>query len=243
MVNPDADPADVLVSVTGVEKDYRTLRPLRIRDLSLRAGESVALLGLDQAAAEVLVNLIAGATLPDTGTVRVLGQLTSEINDGEAWMKALDRLGIISERAVLLDQMTAEQNLAVPLSLDLHDLPGTVKAAVARLAEDVGLDASQLPRFASTLSSLDRMRLRLARALAVNPRVVMAEHPNASLSPEERPVFASDLLRVAIKRQLAVLVLTADAVFAGAVADHVFIVNPATGELRPQASGWRRWFS
>lgn len=243
MVNPDAGAGELLVSVTGVEKDYRTLRPLRIRDLSLRAGQSVALLGLDQAAAEVLVNLIAGATLPDSGTVRVLGQLTTDINDGDAWLKALDRLGIISERAVLLDQMTAEQNLAVPLSLDLHDLPASVKAAVSRLAGDVGLEASLLPKFASTLSSLDRMRLRLARALAVNPRVVMAEHPNATLSPDERPVFAADLLRVAASKQLAVLVLTADAVFAAAVADHVFIVNPATGELAPQATGWRRWFS
>lgn len=236
------DPGELLVAVTGVEKDYRSLRPLRVRHLELHENETLALLGFDQAAAEVLVNLIAGASLPDGGEVRTLGRLTSDITSGDDWMQALDQLGIVSERAVLLDQLTTEQNLAVPLTLDLYDLPADVRTRVSALSGEVGLTGEQLPRFVSTLSALDRMRLRLARALAVNPRVVMAEHPNASLPSADHATFAADVARVASARRLGMIVLTADRVFASAVSDRVLTLNPATGELTASGSGWRRWF-
>lgn len=203
----------------------------------------MALLGFDQAGAEALVNLIAGATLPDRGEVAVLGRATSAINDGDTWITALDAFGIISDRAVLLDQMTVEQNLAVPLSLELHDLPATVRERVASLASEVGLAGETLPRFALEASPLDRMRLRLARALAGDPRILLAEHPNASLDPAARPVFAALLKRVAAARRMGLLVLTADRAFAQAVSDDVRSVNPATGELASIARGWRSWFS
>ena len=231
-----------LIALRGVEKDYHSLRPLRVRHLELREGESLALLGFDQASAEALVNLIAGATIPDTGEVIVRGRPTTAIGDAEAWMRALDDFGILSERAPLLEQMTAEQNLAVPLSLELHDLPLPVRSQVSTLAEEVGLEADRLPQFTSVLSRLDRMRVRLARALAVKPRILLAEHPHASLEPAERPVFAELLSRVATRRRPAMIVLTADRTFAAAVADDVRTLNPATGELTRQAAGWRRWF-
>jgi hypothetical protein len=71
--------------------------------------------------------------------------------------------------------------------------------------------------------------------------VLLAEHPNASLSPAEAPVFAADLARVSRARGLACLVLTADRTFASAVADEVLSFEPATGAFTA-ASGWRRWF-
>lgn len=236
-------PGEVLVSLSGVVKDYHALRPLRVQQLDLRAGETVALLGVDQASAEVLVNLIAGATVPDAGEVRALGRPTTDITDGDTWLKALDDFGIISERAVLLEQLTAEQNLAVPLSLDLHDLPHDIRSRVSSLAAEVHLEARELASFASSLTPLGRMRLKLARAVAIGPRVLMAEHPNASLPPSDHPSFAADLVRVAASRRLALLVLTADAQFASAVGHRVLTLNPATGALTTAASGWRRWFS
>jgi predicted ABC-type transport system involved in lysophospholipase L1 biosynthesis ATPase subunit len=237
---PDA--ATPLVILTGIEKDYRSLRPLRVRHLELREAETVALLGFDQASAEVLVNLIAGATLPDAGQVRAFGRLTSDITNAESWLKALDQFGIISERAVLLEEMTTAQNLAVPLTLELHDVPPALRTQVAQLAAEVGLGADSLDQPVTSLQALDRMRLRLGRALAVAPRVLMAEHPNASLATDDIPTFAADLARVAAARRLALLLMTADRVFAASVADHVLELNPATGELNRVAKGWRRWF-
>ena len=72
--------------------------------------------------------------------------------------------------------------------------------------------------------------------------MLLAEHPNASLSGGELPEFAADLAKVVAARRLTSLVLTADRMFARAVAPLVLELNAATGELKP-SSGWRRWLS
>lgn len=232
---------DVLLALRDVEKDYHGLRPLRVQALEVREGDAVAILGFDRAAAEAFVNLITAATLPDRGEIVTLGQPTTAIADSEAWMRLLDHFGVLSERSLLLDEMTAEQNLAMPFSLELFDIPADVRVRIDRLAAEVGLAPDLLPQPASTLPSLMRARLRLARALALDPRVLLAEHPNALIEPAEVATFAADLARVRAARGVTSVVLTADATFARTVASHTLTHNPATGELR-QSAGWRRWF-
>lgn len=233
---------ELLVELAGVSKDYRGLRPLRIQRLELRAGESIALLGVDAAMAEVLVSLITGAQLPDEGEVRVFGRATGAITSVDDWVAALDHFGLISDRAVLVDQFTAEQNLALPISLDIDAIPEPVRDEVQRLASEVGLSAGAMALPTAALTPTDQLRLRLGRALAMRPRVLLAEHPNALLSREESPRFAKDLLRVSRERGLATLVMTADATFAAGAADTVLELQPATGTVK-RRSGLRRWFS
>jgi ABC-type transporter Mla maintaining outer membrane lipid asymmetry ATPase subunit MlaF len=230
-----------LVELRGVSKDYRGLRPLRVSSLQLHHAESLALLGFDQVTAELLVNLVTGAILPDAGEVIVMGRLTSSIGHADDWVETLDQFGLLSERAVLLDQLTAEQNLALPLSLELDRLPPEVCSQVRHLGHEVGLDDENLQKPLNTLSALNRLRVRLGRALALDPRVLLAEHPNATLSHDEAVAFAADLARVVAARHLALLVLTADQGFARSVARQVLTLQPATGELK--RSGWRNWFS
>src|SRR5437879_5817418 len=100
-----------VLQLVNVRKQYQSLRPLRINDLRIDAGERVAGSGLDAGAAEVLVNLVTGASLPEEGEVRVLGRATSSIADSDDWLASLDRFGIVSPRAVLLDAATVLQNL------------------------------------------------------------------------------------------------------------------------------------
>ena len=235
-------PGDVLVELRDVIQDYHALRPLRIRQLHLRQGQSLALVGFDLAMAEVLVNLITGASIPDTGRVNVFGRSTHEIATADEWVGTLDRFGLISERAVLVDQFTVEQNLALPRSLEIDEMSPGLRAETRALAEEVSLPADVLGAPTGTLSAVMKLRLRLGRALALAPRVLLAEHPNASLSPDEAPVFAADFARIVGGRGLASLVLTADRTFAGAVADEVLTLEPATGALKA-VSGWRRWFA
>ena len=131
--------ADVVIALRGVRKDYRGLRPLRVEQLKLRQGESVALMGFDRVAAEVLVNLITGATLPDSGEVDVFGTPTGAITDPDAWLVAMDQFGILSERVVLLESFSVEQNLALPFSLEFDEIPLTVRTSVRQLADEVGI--------------------------------------------------------------------------------------------------------
>src|SRR5919197_2234098 len=135
-MRPECDP---ILTLAGVCKHYGGLRPLRIQQLTVAAGEQVALLRLDRPSAEVFVNLVTGAMLPDAGQVTLFGQPTSAIADGAAWLAIVDRVGIVSERAVLLDQLTVVQNLAMPFTLDIEPPSAGVARRAATLASEVGL--------------------------------------------------------------------------------------------------------
>ena len=84
--------SDPLV-LTDVEKQYGGLRPLRVRDLRVPAGRITMILGFDRPAAEVFVNLITGASLPDKGEVASLGRPTSAIADSDEWLAFVERFG------------------------------------------------------------------------------------------------------------------------------------------------------
>ncbi|MBI4265982.1 MAG: hypothetical protein HY657_16530 [Acidobacteria bacterium] len=233
--------ADVLVALRDVRMDYRGLRPLRVGRLELREGESIALLGFDRVAAQMLVDLITGAAVPDTGEVDIFGKATHSIPDSETWLRELDRFGIVSERMVLLDQLSAEQNLAMPFSLDVGDLSPQHRAQVRELADEVGLAPEALASPLGLLEPFLQMRVRLGKALALDPRVLLAEHPNALVPADDVRAVAADFVQVVSRRRLAALVLTADRGFARAVAKRVLTLDPGTGELS-EPSGWLRWF-
>ena len=235
-------PPDSLVQIRKITKDYRSLRPLRIESLDLHEGQALALCGFDRITAEILVDLITAAIVPDSGEIRVFGQLTTSIADRESWLQTLDRFGLLTERAVLVEQFTVEQNLAIPYSLSVEDLSADLKMRVAALAEEIGFDRSDLQRQGGVLAPLGRLRLRLGRALAMNPRVLLAQHPNATLAPEDAARFGADLQRIVRARGMSALVLTADQDFARAAAGEVLVLHPATGTLK-SSSVWRRWFS
>ena len=238
----DMPPREVLVQLRNVVKDYRSLRPLRVESLDLHGGEALALCGFDRMTAEILVDLITAAIVPDSGEVRVFGQLTTAIADREAWLQTLDRFGLLTERAVLVEQFTVEQNLTIPYSLSVEDPSPELRARVAALAEEIGFGPADLPRQSGVLPPLGRLRVRLGRALAMNPQVLLAEHPNATLNAHEAGQFAADLKRIVTARGIAALVVTADPAFARAAAAAVLTLHPATGTLK-SSSGWRRWFS
>jgi ABC-type lipoprotein export system ATPase subunit len=235
------DQRPAVLELVGVIKGYGALRPLRIRSLVLPSGAIVALMGIDAAGAEILINLITGATLPDEGEVRVYGRSSSSIADSDEWLGSLDRFGIFSDRAVLLDQLTAAQNLAMTRTLVVEPLDPSARDAVDQLAQDVSLDRGLLDVRAGELDAAARARLRLGRAASLGPSILLMEHPSASLSPKDAPPFAGDVRRLAERRGLTVLAVTADEAFAAALTRDVRTLQPATGELttRP-GTPWAR---
>jgi putative ABC transport system ATP-binding protein len=231
----------VVLTVTDVSRDFHSLRPLRIKQLELGSTDTTAILGLDRAAAEVFVNMISGATLPDQGEVVVFGGSTRAITSTDAWFSTLDRLGILSERMVLVDELTVGQNLALPLSLDVEMLAPDIRERVDRLASEVGISSADAARPMGAVSPTTKMRTRLGKALALDPQILLAEHANASLPAGDAAALGRDLAAIARRRGIALLVLTADSAFASAACRRVLAVQPATGELVP-VSTWRRWF-
>ncbi len=232
-------PSRPILEFSGVIKDYHGLRPLRVKDLVVVEAEMVALSGLDLPAAETLTNLSTGAALPDEGTVRLFGADTRAIGDADEWLAGLDRLGIVSPRVALLEGFTVEQNIALPLTIDLDPLRADIAAKSRALAAEVGIDAECLAHAAGRLDPETALRLRLARAIAPAPRLLLVEHPTATLSRAQVAKFAMDLVRLVRSRRLTVLVVTADEDLSAA-ADRRLTLDAATGVTRPP--GIRGWF-
>ncbi|MFO7691525.1 MAG: hypothetical protein R6V57_00430 [Vicinamibacterales bacterium] len=232
--------AEPLIVVRGVRKNYGGLRPLRLADLAVGPGDRIAITGLDAPSAEILVNILTGATLPDEGEVHVFGRATSSISEADDWMKTLDRIGMVSPRAMLAEDFTVAQGIAMAYTLSLDPIPEAVAADVSRLARDAGLADEDLGTRLSDAVAMVKARCRLARALATSPAVLVLEHANA-LVPGGATGFGRDIAALAKARSMAVIALTADEAFANAVAERVFALDAATGQLKARG-GWRRLF-
>ena len=234
-----------VLQITGVQKRYQSLRPLRIQDLTIAAAERVAVSGFDAGAAEVLVNLVTGASLPDQGEVRVLGHRTADIVGGDEWLASLDRFGIVSPRGVLVDAFTIQQNLAMPLTLEIEPVPPDIATHVVELARQYGIldltgGEDGLQRMTGEAAPSIRARVHLARAIALRPALLVLEHAGADLAADERLALADVIAGMPDAGGVAALVITADDDFARRAAHRALRLEAATGALAPIKRGWFR---
>lgn len=231
-----------LLEVQDLVKDYQALRPLRIKSLSLAPGDVIAVKGLDAPAAQTFVNLITGASLPDSGEVSVLGQNTRNIADSDAWLHSLDSIGMVTSRGVVIEMFSVLQNIALSYTLEVDPIDPEVLPKAAALAAEAGLPAELFDVAAGRTTPDTQMRIHLARAVALGPRFLIAEHPSANLPRETVAAFGADLARLARSRGLALLALTGDDDLAKAIGGQRLELAPGTGELK-SISFFKKLFS
>jgi ABC-type uncharacterized transport system ATPase subunit len=213
-----------------------------VESLDVEAGRRVAVLGFDGPTAEVFVGLLTGASLPDEGRVVLMGRDTATITAPEDWFAALDRIGMVSVRAVMVGEMTVAQNIGLAFSLSVDPMAPELGDRVRRLSVEAGVPLDDLDRPLGATAASTVARCHLARSLASDPALLVLEHANALTTPADAQAFGRDVARVARERRLGVLAMTADGAFGDAVADRVLSLDPATGRLIAR-SGWRRFFT
>jgi len=226
-----------VINIADLTKNYGGLRPLRIKQLCIDQAERVALLGFDRPAAEMFVNLVTGQSLPDTGRITVFDQNTSAITGTAEWLQLVDRFGIVSQRAVLLEPLSTVQNLAMPFTLSVEPIPDGVRLEAEALGREVGLDADAFDAPVSSLDDVAKLRLRVGRALALRPAMLLLEHVSAGLAPSDAASVGRDIASVATARGVAIAALTVDETFAKVVAQRVLHWEPASGRLA-ERRGW-----
>lgn len=232
-----------LIELRGVVKAYQSLRPLRIAEMVITATDRLALSGLDAGAAEMFVHLVTGASVPDEGTVKVAGRDTREIATDTEWLTSLDRFGIVTHRAVLLDSMSVAANLALPITIAIDPMSPEIRERVQRDAADVGLESAVLDSPVGGLNTEQRLRLHLSRAAANKPEFLLLEHPTAQLENAAAATRAGSVLRaLSDARGFGWLSIGEDEAFADAAGATRLSVTPATGVVARTKSGWRRWF-
>jgi putative ABC transport system ATP-binding protein len=173
-----------LIELAGVEKVYRTgkveFRALRGVDLSIDAGEMVAIVGPSGSGKSTIMNMITGIDRPTAGTVTVDGRRIDMMSEEELAIWRGQRVGVVFQFFQLLPTLTALENAMLPLDFSRR-VPRRERAAVAmRNLELVGLagKAGSLP---SELSGGQQQRVAIARALAADPPLLIGDEPTGNL--------------------------------------------------------------
>jgi ABC-type lipoprotein export system ATPase subunit len=144
----------------------------------------------------------------------------------------------VSDRAVLLESSTFLQNLALPLTLEIDAIAPDVKRKVEALAREAGLAVERLGTQVAAASPEERVRAQVARALALDPAIVLLEHPSARLPREAAAPLGRELGAVIERRGITALAVTGDAEFAKPFASRWLTVNGGTGAV---ASARKKW--
>jgi len=146
-------------------------------DLSIFPGEAVAVVGASGAGKSTLLGLLAGMDTPSSGRVYLDGtELSALDEDGRARLRAA-RVGFVFQAFHLLPNLTALENVMLPLELAGH---GDARGAAGAVLERVGL-ARRLHHYPKQLSGGEQQRVALARAFAPQPKVLFADEPTGNL--------------------------------------------------------------
>ncbi|MDQ4065599.1 MAG: ABC transporter ATP-binding protein [Actinomycetota bacterium] len=200
---------DVVVA-TGIVKTYRQgdeeIRALRGVDLSVSAGEFLAVTGPSGSGKSTLMHILGGLDRPDEGDVLLEGRKLAELGDEELALVRRRRVGFVLQFFNLLPTLTAVENAAFPLMLDGAS---DARERGLRALEEVGL-AARAEHLPSELSGGEQQRVALARALIADPAVVFADEPTGNLDSAAGEEILK-LLRTTADNGQTIVMVTHDA--------------------------------
>ncbi len=176
------DKRDSVISIRDVKISFGDLQVLRGVDLDLYQGENLVVLGRSGSGKSVLIKLIAGLLLPDSGSIDVLGQRVDQLTEKELNVLRL-KIGFSFQNSALYDSMTVRENLEFPLIRNVRNLSrADIDKATEEALESVGL-AQTINQMPSELSGGQRKRVGIARTLILKPEIMLYDEPTAGLDP------------------------------------------------------------
>ena len=216
--------SDPVIAIEELRKSFGSQTVLDGISLNVRRGETLAVLGRSGTGKSVLLRIVIGLEKPDSGSVRIQGQNIVGL--------ALDQLGEIRKKmgflfqhAALYDSLTVEQNVAFPLEHHRKQMSATDRGdRVEELLAEVGMEGD-LKKMPSDISGGMQKRVGLARALALEPDILLLDEPTAGLDPISSGEIDDLILKLQSERHVASIVVTHDLHSAETIADRLAILN------------------
>ena len=223
----EKDGSAPVLTVEDLHKSFGSQKVLNGISLAVKRGETLAVLGRSGTGKSVLLRLIIGLEKPDSGSVRIHGQ--------EIGGLALDKIGEIRKRmgflfqhAALYDSLTVEQNVAFPLQHHKKRMSKAEQAdRVRQLLAEVGMEGA-LAKMPSDISGGMQKRVGLARALALEPDILLLDEPTAGLDPISAAEIDDLVLKLQQEHHMASIVVTHDLHSAKTIADRLALLNEGT---------------
>jgi NitT/TauT family transport system ATP-binding protein len=213
--------APVGIAIDGVAKSFGSMQALVGIDIAVKAGEFLALIGPSGCGKTTLLKCVAGLLPVDAGRI-VVGSRTVTGPGAEA--------SLVFQDFALLPWATAREN--AEFGLLLRGAPAAERAAAARRAlAKVGLAGSFEDAYPAQLSGGMQQRVGLARALAVNPQVLLMDEPFASIDEQTRRILQDDLLRMWSEERKTVVLVTHSMEEAIYLSDRVVVLSPRPGKV------------
>lgn len=213
-----------VIEIRNLKKSFNGKEVLKGVELNVGKGENVVVLGKSGQGKSVTIQCIVGMIEPDEGSIKVLGQEVSELD--EMQLKDIRvKIGFLFQHAALYDSMTVRENLSFPLRrvLKITDAAEIEQRSIEAL-EAVGL-ADAIDKMPSDLSGGQRKRMGLARTLIVKPEIILYDEPTTGLDTITSKEISHLILDIREKYKASSIIITHDMSCARITADRIVIMN------------------
>src|SRR3989442_788855 len=228
--------ADSMVEAVDVRKNFDSTEVLKGVSFTLTKGETLVIMGGSGAGKTVLLRLVAGLIRPEGGRLRVFGRNIEHLTEEEL-LPIRRRMGYVFQGAALFDSLSVRENVAYPLREHTSLGEAEIADRVVRNLSVVGLSSEVLPLLPSELSGGMRKRVGIARALSVEPEMLLFDEPTGGLDPTNSRLVADLILQLRHGVCDTAIVVTHDIDLARTVADRVAVlIDGRFGALGPSSA-------